>query len=130
MPAIDGVTLRAVRAGYKDWDRADLTFAELAGGTAVAGVFTQNACASSEVELGREYVQQGRARALVVNPACVLMDEPTGNLDPASAAQVLQLIDELGEEQASFVVVTHDPEIAAHMHRTLELRDGGLWPRG
>jgi lipoprotein-releasing system ATP-binding protein len=57
------------------------------------------------------------------------MDEPTGNLDPESAAQVLALIDELGEEQASFVVVTHDPGIAAHMHRTLELREGRLWPR-
>ena len=57
------------------------------------------------------------------------MDEPTGNLDPESAAQVLGLIDELGEEQASFVVVTHDPGIAAPMHRTLELREGGLWPQ-
>jgi len=58
----------------------------------------------------------------------VLMDEPTGNLDPEAAEQVLSLIDELGEEQASFVVVTHDRAIAAHMNRTLELRDGGLWP--
>jgi lipoprotein-releasing system ATP-binding protein len=57
------------------------------------------------------------------------MDEPTGNLDPHSAAQVLELIDELGQERASFVVVTHDPEIAAHMNRTLELLDGGLRAR-
>ena len=56
----------------------------------------------------------------------VLLDEPTGNLDPHSAAQVLALIDELGAESASFVVVTHDPAIAAHMNRTLELRDGSL----
>jgi glutamate N-acetyltransferase / amino-acid N-acetyltransferase len=67
MPAIDGVTLRVARARYKNWDRADLTFAELAEGTAVAGVFTSSACASSEVELGRANVAQGRARALVVN---------------------------------------------------------------
>ena len=67
MPAIDGVILRTVRAGYKSWDRADLTFVELAEGTRVAGVFTRSACASSEVELGREYVRQGLARALVVN---------------------------------------------------------------
>lgn len=78
---------------------------------------------------GGERQRVAIARALVANPACVLMDEPTGNLDPESAAQVLGLIDELGKEKAAFVVVTHDPGIAAHMHRTLELREGGLWPR-
>ncbi len=67
MPPIDGVTVRVARARYKQWDRCDLTFIELAPGTAVAGVFTQSACASSEVELGREQVKSGTARALVVN---------------------------------------------------------------
>jgi len=67
IPEIAGVTLRVVRAGYKDWARCDLTYAELAEGTAVAGVFTRNVCCSSEVELGRANVAQGRARALVVN---------------------------------------------------------------
>jgi glutamate N-acetyltransferase/amino-acid N-acetyltransferase len=67
LPPIAGVTLRVARAQYKAWDRCDLTLAELAEGTAVAGVFTKSACASSEVELGRQNVAQGRARALVVN---------------------------------------------------------------
>ncbi|MEO0872616.1 MAG: bifunctional glutamate N-acetyltransferase/amino-acid acetyltransferase ArgJ, partial [Pseudomonadota bacterium] len=67
IPAISGVTLRVSRARYKDWDRCDLTLVELAEGTALAGVFTQSACASSEVELGREQVKAGRARAFVVN---------------------------------------------------------------
>jgi glutamate N-acetyltransferase/amino-acid N-acetyltransferase len=52
--------------GYKDWGRCDLTYVELDEGTAVAGVFTRNICCSSEVELGRANVAQGRA-ALVVN---------------------------------------------------------------
>ena len=67
MPPIAGVTLRVARAGYKDWGRCDLTYIELAEGTAVAGVFTRNVCCSSEVELGRANIAQGRARALVVN---------------------------------------------------------------
>jgi glutamate N-acetyltransferase/amino-acid N-acetyltransferase len=67
MPAVAGATPRIARAGYKDWGRCDLTFVELANGTAVAGVFTRNVCCSSEVELGRSAVRAGRARALVVN---------------------------------------------------------------
>jgi glutamate N-acetyltransferase/amino-acid N-acetyltransferase len=67
LPPIAGVTARIVRAGYKDWGRCDLTYVELDEGTNVAGVFTRNVCCSSEVEIGRENVRQGLARALVVN---------------------------------------------------------------
>jgi len=67
LPPIAGVIPRIARAGYKDWGRCDLTYVELAEGTAVAGVFTRNVCCSSEVELGREQAKLGRARALVVN---------------------------------------------------------------
>jgi len=67
LPAIAGVTPRVARAGYKDWGRCDLTYVELEEGTAVAGVFTRNVCCSSEVELGRQNVALGKARALVVN---------------------------------------------------------------
>ncbi|WP_394269691.1 bifunctional glutamate N-acetyltransferase/amino-acid acetyltransferase ArgJ [Qipengyuania sp.] len=66
-PPLEGVTIRTARAGYKAWDRDDLTLIELAAGTAAAGVFTNSACASSEVELGRGQAKLGRARALVVN---------------------------------------------------------------
>jgi glutamate N-acetyltransferase / amino-acid N-acetyltransferase len=67
LPAIGGVTLRIARAQYKTWDRCDLTFVEFAPDTSVAGVFTQSLCPSSEVELGREQVKSGFARALIVN---------------------------------------------------------------
>ncbi|MFC0203842.1 bifunctional glutamate N-acetyltransferase/amino-acid acetyltransferase ArgJ [Novosphingobium soli] len=67
IPEIAGVTPYVVRAGYKDWGRCDLTYVTFEEGTAVAGVFTRNLCCSTEVELGRQNLAQGRARALVVN---------------------------------------------------------------
>lgn len=67
MQDIAGVTPRVARAGYKDWDRCDLTYVVLDEGTAVAGVTTRNLCCSAEVELCRAHLAHGRARALVVN---------------------------------------------------------------
>jgi glutamate N-acetyltransferase/amino-acid N-acetyltransferase len=67
LPPIDGLTIRVARAGYKDWGRYDLTFAELAPGTVVAGVTTQSKCPSPEVEWCCSALTLGHARALVVN---------------------------------------------------------------
>jgi len=66
------------------------------------------------------------ARALINNPRCVLMDEPTGNLDPESAAQILTLMESLEWGQTGFVVVTHDRQVANQMARQLTLIDGRL----
>ena len=67
LPEIAGVTRRIARARYKNWDRCDLTYVELTPGTVVAGVTTQNVCCSTEVEMCREGIAHGRARALIVN---------------------------------------------------------------
>ncbi|MFK4793287.1 bifunctional glutamate N-acetyltransferase/amino-acid acetyltransferase ArgJ [Sphingobium sp. ZW T5_29] len=67
LPPIAGVTARVARAGYKNWDRCDLTYVELSEGTAVAGVTTQSKCPSPEVEWCRDAIPLGSARALVVN---------------------------------------------------------------
>jgi putative ABC transport system ATP-binding protein len=64
------------------------------------------------------------ARALCSEPSILLADEPTGNLDSTTAADIMALFDTLHAEGQTLIVVTHEPDIAAHCRRSVRLADG------
>jgi len=66
------------------------------------------------------------ARALVNDPLVILADEPTGNLDSASGAEILRLFDDLNAQGKTLIMVTHDPGVGQRSHRTIRLRDGEI----
>ena len=66
------------------------------------------------------------ARALVTEPSILLADEPTGNLDSATSEEIMALFDDLHASGHTIILVTHEPDIAAHARRVLVLRDGAI----
>jgi putative ABC transport system ATP-binding protein len=66
------------------------------------------------------------ARALVTEPALILADEPTGNLDTRTSMEVMALFQELNDQGITIVLVTHEPDIAVYAKRIVEVRDGRI----
>lgn len=66
------------------------------------------------------------ARALVNDPSIILADEPTGNLDTKTSIEIMSIFEELHNKGNTIILVTHEPDIAAHAHRIIKLRDGIL----
>ncbi len=120
--AQENVAMPAMIGGMKKASAMDLAAEWLAK----VGLSPRLAHKPSELS-GGERQRVAIARALVNQPACVLMDEPTGNLDRQTAQSIQQLLANLSEQLAtSFIVVTHDERLAAAMDRTLWLNDGQL----
>ena len=80
---------------------------------------------------GGEQQRVAIARALVINPPLLLADEPTGNLDSRSGAEIISILTSLHAEQGiTLVMITHDASIASHCQRTINFKDGEVVPEG
>jgi putative ABC transport system ATP-binding protein len=75
---------------------------------------------------GGERQRVAIGRAIVMQPSFLLADEPTGNLDSKSGAEIMQILEQLNRDGIALLIVTHDPTIGARAHRRLQLRDGKI----
>jgi len=119
MSAFENVTLPMVYAGVPSDVMA------LRGAAALAAVGLANRGGHRPAEMsGGEQQRVAIARALVNGPALILADEPTGNLDSRTSKEIVALLQELNRHGITMVVVTHEPDIAAHFGRTIRFLDG------
>jgi len=119
MTAWQNVELPLVYAGVPRAERKELAMEALAS----VGLAGRVAHRPGELSGGQQQ-RVAVARALVTEPDLILADEPTGNLDSVSAADVLRLMDELHDAGRTLVLITHDAEVASASERVLGIRDG------
>jgi putative ABC transport system ATP-binding protein len=119
LPAWRNVELPLLYAGIPREQRSQRALAELAR----VGLADRVAHRPGELSGGQQQ-RVAVARALVCDPALILADEPTGNLDSTASADVLALFDELHGQGRTIVLITHEAEVAARAQRIVHVRDG------
>jgi len=119
MPAWRNVELPLVYAGVDGRDRKDRALEALRR----VGLADRAEHRPGELSGGQQQ-RVAIARALVTEPALILADEPTGNLDSSSTADVLDFLGELHDEGRTIVLITHEGDVAARASRTIEILDG------
>jgi len=118
-PAVENVELPMVYAGVADRRTRALAALDAVGLRARARHLPTQLS-------GGEQQRVTFARAIVMSPAIVLADEPTGNLDSTAAGEIMSLMERLSHQGMTIVLVTHDAEIAAHARRLVQFRDGRI----
>jgi putative ABC transport system ATP-binding protein len=119
MRAVANVELPLAYAGLSRADRRERALAALRE----VGLGSRVDHVPSELSGGQQQ-RAAIARALVTNPAMILADEPTGNLDSESTAEVMGIFERLCVEGRTIILITHEDEVAAHADRVIHLRDG------
>ena len=116
---LDNVALPLVYAGYSKTDRAARAKEVLES----VGLGNRMNHKPNELSGGQRQ-RVAIARALVNNPAIILADEPTGNLDSKTAVEIMGLFEEIHKKGNTIILVTHEEDIALHAHRIIRLKDG------
>jgi putative ABC transport system ATP-binding protein len=117
--ALDNVALPLVYAGVSKNEREERAFKALSD----VGLGDRVKHRPNELSGGQRQ-RVAVARALVNNPAIILADEPTGNLDSKTSEEIMVLFEEIHRKGNTIIVVTHEEDIARHAHRIIRLRDG------
>ena len=119
LSTLDNVALPLVYAGMSKSERDDRA-AEVLESVGLGDRVTHK---PNELSGGQRQ-RVAIARALVNDPAIILADEPTGNLDTKTSIEIMEIFERIHENGNTIIVVTHEPDIAEHCHRIVRLRDG------